>query len=78
MLPRSATRFLANSFGGIATSTPCFTRFSAHAILNIVLPEWRNWQTQQTQNLPGITPRVGSTPSSGTTVLPGTLVLSSS
>jgi hypothetical protein len=29
-------------------------------------PEWRNWQTQQTQNLPGITPRVGSTPSSGT------------
>jgi hypothetical protein len=36
-----------------------------------VLPEWRNWQTQQTQNLPGITPRVGSTPSSGTIFLLG-------
>ena len=23
-----------------------------HAILNIGYPEWRNWQTQQTQNLP--------------------------
>ena len=43
-----------------------FTRPSPHAIFNTVLPEWRNWQTQQTQNLPGITPRVGSTPSSGT------------
>ena len=43
-----------------------FTRLSGHAIFNTVLPEWRNWQTQQTQNLPGITPRVGSTPSSGT------------
>ena len=32
----------------------------------LLFPEWRNWQTQQTQNLPGITPRVGSTPSSGT------------
>jgi hypothetical protein len=32
------------------------------------IPEWRNWQTQQTQNLPGITPRVGSTPSSGTLI----------
>jgi hypothetical protein len=42
------------------------TRPSSHAIFNMVLPEWRNWQTQQTQNLPGITPRVGSTPSSGT------------
>jgi hypothetical protein len=40
-----------------------------HAILNINDPEWRNWQTQQTQNLPGITPRVGSTPSSGTIIL---------
>jgi hypothetical protein len=29
---------------------------------------WRNWQTQQTQNLPGITPRVGSIPSTATTV----------
>src|SRR5208337_4097410 len=41
-----------------------------HAIFNTVLPEWRNWQTQQTQNLPGITPRVGSTPSSGTILFP--------
>ena len=46
-----------------------FTRWRAHAIFNTVLPEWRNWQTQQTQNLPGITPRVGSTPSSGTILL---------
>ena len=46
-----------------------FTRLSGHAIFNTVLPEWRNWQTQQTQNLPGITPRVGSTPSSGTNIL---------
>jgi hypothetical protein len=29
-------------------------------------PEWRNWQTQETQNLPPVTRRVGSTPSSGT------------
>ena len=43
-----------------------FTQLPAHAIFSTVLPEWRNWQTQQTQNLPGITPRVGSTPSSGT------------
>jgi hypothetical protein len=27
---------------------------------------WRNWQTQQTQNLPGITPREGSIPFTGT------------
>lgn len=39
-----------------------------HVIFIEVLPEWRNWQTQQTQNLPGITPRVGSTPSSGTLI----------
>jgi hypothetical protein len=29
-------------------------------------PEWRNWQTQETQNLPPVTRRVGSIPSSGT------------
>jgi hypothetical protein len=29
-------------------------------------PVWRNWQTQQTQNLPGITPREGSIPFTGT------------
>ena len=28
---------------------------------------WRNWQTQETQNLPGVTPRVGSSPSAATT-----------
>src|SRR5262249_27380798 len=28
-------------------------------------PEWRNWHTQQTQNLPGFTPRGGSSPFSG-------------
>ena len=56
---------------GIAARAPrSFTPHSAHAIFNRVLPEWRNWQTQQTQNLPGITPRVGSTPSSGTIILP--------
>ena len=37
-------------------------------LLVVNFPEWRNWQTQQTQNLPGITPRVGSTPSSGTNI----------
>ena len=42
---------------------PCAKLFSGS------FPEWRNWQTQQTQNLPGITPRVGSTPSSGTKIL---------
>ena len=31
---------------------------------------WRNWQTQQTQNLPGFTPRLGSTPSSATIIGP--------
>ena len=31
-------------------------------------PEWRNWQTQETQNLPPVTRRVGSIPSSGTTL----------
>ena len=41
-------------------------------------PEWRNWQTQQTQNLPGITPRVGSTPSSGTIFGFGSLELPAS
>lgn len=30
------------------------------------VPEWRNWQTQETQNLPPVTRRVGSIPSSGT------------
>ena len=41
-------------------------------------PEWRNWQTQETQNLPPVTRCVGSIPSSGTTffmtpLTPGTL-----
>jgi hypothetical protein len=31
-----------------------------------ISPVWRNWQTQQTQNLPGITPREGSIPFTGT------------
>ena len=30
------------------------------------LAAWRNWQTQETQNLPGVTPRVGSIPSAAT------------
>jgi hypothetical protein len=34
------------------------------------LPEWRNWQTRQTQNLVGFAPRAGSTPASGTKALP--------
>lgn len=29
-------------------------------------PGWRNWQTQETQNLPGVTTLVGSTPTPGT------------
>jgi hypothetical protein len=37
----------------------------AKLILPIVL-EWRNWQTQQTQNLPPVTRRGGSTPPSST------------
>lgn len=32
--------------------------------------EWRNWQPQQTQNLPGFTPRVGSSPTSATKFSP--------
>jgi hypothetical protein len=31
-----------------------------------LLALWRNWQTQQTQNLPEFTLRLGSTPSSAT------------
>ena len=31
------------------------------------LAAWRNWQTQETQNLPGVTPRVGSSHSAATT-----------
>ena len=49
-----------------AAPSASFTATPSHVIFIKVLPEWRNWQTQQTQNLPGITPRVGSTPSSGT------------
>ena len=30
------------------------------------VPEWRNWQTRETQNLVRVTPSVGSIPSSGT------------
>jgi hypothetical protein len=33
-----------------------FTHPAARAIFVLVLPEWRNWQTQQTQNLPGLCP----------------------
>ena len=32
------------------------------------MPEWRNWQTHETQNLAPVTRRVGSIPSSGTIV----------
>jgi hypothetical protein len=35
-------------------------------MLNNVSPEWRNWQTRETQNLVACKGRVGSTPSSGT------------
>jgi hypothetical protein len=34
-------------------------------VRNTFLPEWRNWQTQQTQNLP-TTNRAGSSPAFGT------------
>ena len=37
----------------------------AKLVFPIVL-EWRNWQTQQTQNLPPVTRRGGSTPPSST------------
>ena len=30
------------------------------------MPKWRNWQTQQTQNLPLCEQRAGSTPAFGT------------
>jgi hypothetical protein len=30
------------------------------------MPKWRNWQTQLTQNPPGLNTRVGSTPTFGT------------
>ena len=38
------------------------------------LPEWRNWQTHQTQNLARVTPRGGSSPPSGTCESPKPLV----
>ena len=42
-----------------------------HAKLIFAMPlEWRNWQTQQTQNLPPVTRRGGSTPPSSTNVIP--------
>ena len=34
-------------------------------------PEWRNWQTHETQNLAPVTRRVGSIPSSGTNLRSG-------
>ena len=40
-------------------------RPQANSFVSIVL-EWRNWQTQQTQNLPPVTRRGGSTPPSST------------
>ena len=60
------TLVLFHRFRRLIVPPHSFTQHPAHAIFSTVLPEWRNWQTQQTQNLPGITPRVGSTPSSGT------------
>lgn len=33
------------------------------------MAKWRNWQTQQTQNLPYFTVRVGSTPTFATNIL---------
>src|SRR5262245_1184491 len=36
------------------------------AILSSSAPEWRNWQTRETQNLVHLTVSVGSIPSSGT------------
>ena len=61
-------QILACATGAVMTneSAPTELPSSACYVLNFSLsigPEWRNWQTQQTQNLPGITPRVGSTPS---------------
>ncbi len=35
------------------------------------MPEWRNWQTHQTQNLAGGNTRGGSTPPSGTMITNG-------
>jgi hypothetical protein len=32
----------------------------------LIVLEWRNWHTQQTQNLPPVTRRGGSTPPSST------------
>jgi cytoskeletal protein CcmA (bactofilin family) len=38
-------------------------------------PEWRNWQTHETQNLAPVTRRVGSIPSSGTNLRSGASIL---
>src|SRR6202162_285800 len=44
---KSASSLILSDFGQAA-----FTHPPAHVIFLSVLPEWRNWQTQQTQNLP--------------------------
>ena len=51
----------------IATSELREIAARAKLILPMAL-EWRNWQTQQTQNLPPVTRHGGSTPPSSTIV----------
>src|ERR1700761_793426 len=46
---------------------PCGMVAADCATIDEIVALWRNWQTQQTQNLPGFTSRLGSTPSSATT-----------
>ena len=53
------------SLGGIETTELSEIAARAKLIFPIAL-EWRNWQTQQTQNLPPVTRHGGSTPPSST------------
>jgi hypothetical protein len=51
----------------IGKSTTKLREINTHAkLVSPIELEWRNWQTQQTQNLPPVTRRGGSTPPSST------------
>jgi hypothetical protein len=73
--PRSLKSRTNNGELSSVTRTMLRNRFAEVPLLTMKLgiswyrectPVWRNWQTQQTQNLPGITPREGSIPFTGT------------
>jgi hypothetical protein len=48
-------------------SAPVLNLFPSWATMGLVA-EWRNWQTQWTQNPPRLTPRVGSSPTLATRI----------